>query len=336
MVKLAVVLLLGVLTADGCRRHHPRGDAVDAVASSSPSAAPPAAAAPDPAGESSSRVPTATRMENVHLRVGEGIAVDLRYLEGEAEGIEPGAPVALDDKNSYVIHVDDAETVIRFADLSRLLNDYVFAFDGAPVHDLTVEREGDDEEAGEIALKGRLRTLGIPFEIEGRPEPTADGRIRIRTTSIQAADVEVEGLMKLLKLDAGDLVGNLERRGIEVAGNDVILVPDRAFPPPRIQGRVTYLRVEAEDLVLGFGRHRGHPRSSGRRGNYLAFRHGTIRIGKMTMTDADLRIVDEDAHDPLDFNGDHLTRQLVAGYSKLSANGGLTIYVPDFADVAAR
>jgi hypothetical protein len=64
--------------------------------------------------------------------------------------------------------------------------------------------------------------------------------------------------------------------------------------------------------------------------NHLWFRGGTIRIGRMTQTDADLRIVDADPDDPFDFFPDRMNDQLAAGYAKMRADGGLTMFVPDF------
>jgi hypothetical protein len=71
----------------------------------------------------------------------------------------------------------------------------------------------------------------------------------------------------------------------------------------------------------------------GDRRHFLAFRHGTVRLGRITMVDSDLQIVDQDESDPFDFSFKHLTEQLVAGYARLAPDGGLTAYVPDFGDI---
>ncbi len=216
-------------------------------------------------------------------------------------------------------------------------------------------------ERNELQIKGRLRkALGIPFEIEGRPEPTPDGKIRIRTTSIQALDIKVGGLMHALGLEPEDLLGGLEERGVRVDGNDMILDLARALPPPTVTRAVTAVRVEPEGITLTFGTPTALAKpvtgtgaspsrnaagktasspirapASTREGtsNYLAFRGGTIRLGKMTQRDADLRIVDQDPRDPLDIVGDRMTQQLAAGYAKLGPSGELTVFVPDHEDI---
>jgi hypothetical protein len=55
-----------------------------------------------------------------------------------------------------------------------------------------------------------------------------------------------------------------------------------------------------------------------------------VRFGKLTMIDADMRLIDADPSDPFDFFPDHYNDQLVAGYSKTTASGGLSVYVPDY------
>lgn len=195
--------------------------------------------------------------------------------------------------------------------------------------DLEIAREEDEDQRDQVELKGDLENvLGLSFEIEGRPEVTPDGRIRIRTTSVQALDIPVEGLMHALGLDAADLMGNLEERGIAFDGDDLILDASRAFPPPRMSGRVAAVRVEEGGLAITLG-DPGTAPSPGR-ANHLWFRGGTIRIGRMTQTDADLRIVDQDPSDPFDFFGERMTHQLAAGYAKMRVDGGLTMFVPDY------
>jgi hypothetical protein len=353
----AVGAALCLLLAAGCGRHRTSRPEAERAAGA-PEEATMAATAERGGWGPGAEQPTRTEMRNVDLRILEGATLRVRRLSGEAVALRRGQPVGLDEKTSYLIRVESGEASIDYPDLSRVMNEYTFGFDGAPVKRLELSREEDPGEGDEIQLKGRLRkVLGIPFEIEGRLEPTPDGKIRIRTTSIQALDVKVGGLMHALGLEPKDLLGGLEERGVRVDGNDMILDPARALPPPRVAGRVTSVQVQPEGIRLIFGAPaaaaRGgasssktaadkpagkaparSPESAGASpSNFLAFRGGTIRIGKMTQRDAELRMVDQDPRDPLDLYVDRMTDQLVAGYAKLSASGGLTIFVPDYGDM---
>jgi hypothetical protein len=59
------------------------------------------------------------------------------------------------------------------------------------------------------------------------------------------------------------------------------------------------------------------------------FQGGTIKFGKLTMTNSMLELVDADPQDPYDFALEHYAQQLVAGYSKSTRAGGLCVHTPD-------
>jgi hypothetical protein len=62
----------------------------------------------------------------------------------------------------------------------------------------------------------------------------------------------------------------------------------------------------------------------------MFYRGGVLRFGKLTMTDADLMIVDADPHDPFEFFLDQYNRQLVAGYEQNAPDHGLIMHMPDY------
>jgi hypothetical protein len=68
----------------------------------------------------------------------------------------------------------------------------------------------------------------------------------------------------------------------------------------------------------------------------MYFRGGKLRFGKLTMTDTDLALIDEDPKDPFDFNLDRYNDQRVAGYSKNTPSHGLKTFMPDADDLMTR
>jgi hypothetical protein len=67
--------------------------------------------------------------------------------------------------------------------------------------------------------------------------------------------------------------------------------------------------------------------------NYLYFFGGSIRFGKLTMSDADMQLVDADPSTPFDFSPAHYDDQLVAGYSRNTRRKGLQVFMPDYSRV---
>jgi len=119
-----------------------------------------------------------------------------------------------------------------------------------------------------------------------------------------------------------------------VDNNDLILDPQQLVPPPRIRGKVTSVRVADGALVQTFGsgeRRRLSPPAISQ--NYIYWLGGELQFGKLTMTNTDLELVDEDPSDPFDFSADQWNDQLVAGYSKNTPDRGLKAHMPDYNDL---
>ena len=70
--------------------------------------------------------------------------------------------------------------------------------------------------------------------------------------------------------------------------------------------------------------------------NYMYYRGGTLRFGKLTMDNTDLMLVAEDPRDPFDFSPAQYNDQLMAGYSRNTASHGLITHMPDLDDLTRR
>jgi hypothetical protein len=140
--------------------------------------------------------------------------------------------------------------------------------------------------------------------------------------------------MKLLGLDMAKLVNTRRTKGVSVEGNDIILDPAQMLPPPKMRGRITAVSIQGDEIVQTFGTARKLRAGGLSGGNYMAYRGGVLRFGKLTMTDADMQLIDADPTDPFDFFPDHYKEQLVAGYSKTTATGGLLVFMPDYGKIS--
>jgi hypothetical protein len=242
-------------------------------------------------------------------------------------------PVVFDDQNSYVLQIAHAELSIGLGSLQTLINRYLLAYEGAPLKD--VELTVDD---GRIVMKGQLRkAIGIPISARVDVAATEDGRMRLRLESMNAFGVPVTGLLDLFGLKVEDVM-KLKRRGVEVLANDILIVPGQVLPPPEFRGKLTRAAIVGNRIVQTYGRREGSARDSlvppaPSARNYVYFGGGEIRFGKLTMSDADLQLIDQDPRDPFDFFPGRYKPQLVAGYSITTPADGLRTYMPDFDDL---
>ena len=240
-------------------------------------------------------------MKNVMYHYTDPIAVRVVQLQGELLPTKPGEIPVFDDKNSFTLALTSAEIAISCDALARVLNQNVFSASNSPIKDLSIESKNN-----QLVIKGKLPRKGdVSFETTGVLTVEEDGRIRLHTEHLKAAHLPVKGLLDLLGLDIARMINTKKIQGISADKDDLILNPEQILPPPHIQGRVTAVRLQGNDIVQVFGRAQGENFAAKQTGNYLAFRHGDLRFGKLTMRDSDLIMIDMDAHDPFDFYLDH-------------------------------
>lgn len=263
-------------------------------------------------------------MRNVLYHFSDSVAVHIRSLDGKFVPTGGELPV-FDDKNSFILAIDNAEIAITTESLANVLNSQVFAKPDAPLKGVSIRVDN-----GKLKIKGKLHSRGdIPFETEGQLTATPDGKIRLHAEHIKALHLPVKGIMDLIGLEASSLVKTDKVQGVKVDGDDFILDPGTLLPAPHIQGRVTAIRLEGGQLVQVFG---GTPARGANipAANYMAFRGNSLRFGKLTMSDTDMALIDMDPKDPFDFYLDHYKEQLVAGYTKETPSFGLRVYMRDY------
>lgn len=268
---------------------------------------------------------TRVRMQNVDFYVDPAIPLNIRRLNGTMRA-KTGGPIVFDDKKSFVIHLNDAEVGLSPAALSELLNKYVFNYPGAQLKRIKVSISGR-----QIVQKGILHKVAdLPFEITASLSVTPDSKIRVHPTRTEILHLHVDELMNGLGLTLEKIIDLKKAKGASVKGNDIFLDPLVILPPPSIEGALASIAVEGNYVVQRFGSPVtpiSVPDTT--QTNYMFYKGGSIRFGRLLMTDADLQIVDLDPADSFRFNLDKYVDQLVAGYSRTSANGGLEAFMRD-------
>jgi hypothetical protein len=266
------------------------------------------------------------QMRNVHYRFSDGVAVQIYSLNGALVPVGNNEFPIFDDKNSFKIRIDSAEIAISTEDLANLLNSYAFARPNSPLSGISVTAS-----RGQLKVRGRLHDKGnIPFETQGVMLPTPDGRIRLHSEKIKALHVPVKGLLDALGIAVSDLIKSGKVPGVQSEEDDLILDLEQLLPPPHIEGKVTAVRVEGDAIIQAFGAAAASSGVKQQSANYMSYQGNRLRFGRLTMDDADIVLSDLDPGDPLDFYLDHYKEQLAAGYTKITANFQLRVFLRDF------
>jgi hypothetical protein len=289
-----------------------------------------------PAGGPSPMNRCGIEMRNVSLHAADGVVLEVRTLDGEFVSHSQVDPPVFDDPGSYTLRIRAADLAMDGPSLTNLLRQ-ALASHPSPLRDVRIAIEN-----GELHASGKLQKgVPVPFSMTATVSATTDGAMRLHATRLNAIGVPVKGLLDLLGLDVGSLMKMPPESGIRADGDDLLMDPARMLPPPRTEGRLQRVAITGSRLSMrmtGAGspppRPATLPLPSAR--NYLYFFGGAIRFGKLTMTDADMQLIDADPSNPFDFFPAHYEDQLVAGYSRNTRRKGLQVFMPDYSRVRAN
>jgi hypothetical protein len=265
------------------------------------------------------------QMRNVTYHYADNVAVQIRRLGGELLPTKGEFPV-FDDKNSFALHVVAAEMAISADNMANVLNQYVFARKDSPIKNVSVKIVN-----GRLQIKGKLHNKGdVSFETESSLSATQDGKIRMHAEKVKALHLPVKGFMDLFGIEIADLIKAGRVNGIRAEKDDLIFDPSQALPPPHITGQVTQVRLEGNNIVQVFGSPGSYKWVQAPAQNYMAYRRNRLKFGKLIMQDTDMVLIDPDPRDPFDFYLDHYQEQLTAGYTKITPQFGLRVFMVDY------
>jgi len=264
-------------------------------------------------------------MRNVLLRDDAAGTLRVQQLNGRMSPTQAGGTISLDDKRSFLIDIDAGVITTSVADMSRLLNNRIFAYPGSPLSDIVLAVKGKQLKMNAKVKKGVL----VPIELIGEMGVTPDGNMRVHSTRLRALNIPVKGLLGAFGVKMADLVDAKGAKGVSVQGDDLILDVEQMLPPPRKRGKLTDVDSSGDQLVETFG-HPNLQQKPGHWRSYLKFEGGEIEFGKLTMHDADLVLTDTANAEWFDFDLDHYQKQLQAGYNKVTPKLGLESFMPGY------
>jgi hypothetical protein len=106
--------------------------------------------------------PVQIEMKNVVLHAADGVLMEVASLRGEMLTTSAGHPPVFDDQRSYGLRLQAAEIAMPIPSLERLLNAHLFAYDDAPLTDVSL---AIDEHR--LSLKGTLHK-GVPLRFSSK------------------------------------------------------------------------------------------------------------------------------------------------------------------------
>ena len=273
---------------------------------------------------------TQAEMHNVLFHVDRTISLNIHTLRGEMYDKVEGQPLNFDDKSTFIVRVLRARIGVSSSGLTDLMNHYVFHYEGAPLKNLVVHVH-----EGRLVQEGVMHKLiDIPFEMTADVSTTDEGWMRIHPLKMEICNLDGTKLMKAFGITLDKILKKLPK-GVRVEKNDLLIDPLSILPPPTISGRLTGIELHEDELVQLFdsGASAAPLATDVTEPNWMLYRDGTLRMGKLFMVRADMLVVDTDPRDPFDFFVDYYNHQLTEGFDRNQKDYGLKVYMRDFADV---
>ncbi len=298
-----------------------------ASASGSPSATLDSSSATGGTRTTSEWAPTAVYAHNLMLRKGPDFRIYVRWLRGQMVRTRRDVNPSFDDPESFSLDVKTGIIRANIGDISNFLNASAVA--NSPLKNMTLSGDGD-----QVKLRGTLHKLiSLPVELMGTISAVPDNRIQLHVTKLSVLKIPLKGLLGGFNITVSDLFHSQNLPGIQVSGNDIFFDTHKLLPPPHIQGQLTSVRVVNPDLEEVYGNAQEAVTRVEQWRNFLQLRDGTIDFGKLTMHHVDLIMIDlsNDAWFDLDLN--HYQDQLVNGYTRMTPQAGLQIFMPDLDDL---
>lgn len=302
-----------------------RGHGVAAPAASVPSV-PGSSTAAGGSPASADRGPTNVYAHNLMLRKGPDFRVYVRWLRGQMVRTRRDDDPSFDDPESFNLVITNGVLRANIGDIAHFLNSS--GVPNSPLKNITLFGDGD-----QINLHGTLhKIIPLPIELVGTISVAPNNHIQVRVTKLNVLKVPMKGLLSGFHITLADLIHSQDVPGIQVTGNDIVFDTLKLFPPPHIRGQLTSVRVVNPDLEEIYGDARDVAHVEQWR-NFLRLSGGTLDFGKLTMHDVDLIMIDisDDAWFDLDLL--HYQDQLVNGYTRITPQAGLQIFMPDLDDL---
>ncbi|HEX7359723.1 MAG TPA: hypothetical protein VF283_04460 [Bryobacteraceae bacterium] len=276
--------------------------------------------------------PTNVYAHDLLLRKGSNFRIYIPWFRGQMVRTKPSVIPSFDDLDSFYLDVKAGVIHANIGDIGAFMNDSGAA-SHSPLKNMKLSGDGNL-----IHLKGTLHKflIPIPIELVGQISAAPNDEIHIHVTKLNVLKIPFKGLLGAFHVQLSDLFNPKGSAGIRVKGNDIYLDTEKLLPPPHIRGALTSVRIVNPDLEIVFGKGKGEVNRVKQWRNFLRLRDGTLDFGKLTMHHVDIIMVDISKDAWFDLDLAHYQDQMVYGYTHMTPNAGLQIFMPDVDELPAK
>jgi hypothetical protein len=282
------------------------------------------------AASTNNRQPTTMDAHNILLQKGPNFRIYIRWIRGQMLRTRQQVTPSFDDPDSFVLEIQKGVIHVNIGDIGNFLNTVSPA--NSPLKNISIQPQGD-----QLVVHGTVhKIVPLPIELVGALSPTHDGLVRFHVVKLDVLKIPLKGLLGGLHLKLSDLVHATNVPGIQVAENDIVFDTQKVLPPPHIHGLLTTVRVLPPDLEIIYGNAPNDDARLAQWHNFLRLSGGSLDFGKLTMHNVDLTMIDASQDAWFDLDLVNYQAQLVNGTTRMTAQAGLEIFMPDVDEKAPK
>jgi hypothetical protein len=276
------------------------------------------------------RSPTVIYAHNLRLLKGPNFRVYIRWIRGQMLRTHPQVNPSFDDPDSFVLDVQKGVIHANIGDISNYLN--TSSPSGAPLKDISIQPDGD-----QLKIHGTVhKIVPLPVELTGTLSPTPEGLVRFNVSKISVLKIPLKGLLGTFHVELNDLVSTTKVPGVTIAGNDITFDTQQLLPAPHILGQITSVNVKPPDIEVIYGNAPNDEAKLAQWRNFLRLTGGSLDFGKLTMRNVDLTMIDASQDPWFTLDLVNYQYQLVNGTTRMTADAGLEIFMPDSDEKTAK
>ena len=271
---------------------------------------------------------TRIHAHNLLLSKGPNFRVYVRWLDGRLARTRADTDPSFDRPDSFDLNIQTGVIRVNIGDIGHYINSDLA---NSPLKDVTLLADGAN-----LKLTGVLhKIIPLPVQVIASVSVAPDDRVRVHIAKIDVLKVPIKGLLGLFHVSAADLVKN-NIDGVEIKENDLLLDTHKLLPPPHIRGRLTRVSIDSPDIQAIYGQAADDVERVELWRNFFSLEGGTIDFGSLSMHPVKIMIVDISNNPWFDLDLVNYRAQFASGYTRMTVDAGLQIFIPDLRDIPAK
>lgn len=289
--------------------------------------------------QASGAIGTDLLMQNIRFCWSKQICINTDRLTAKAVPTGGQSEVNFDNLTGFLVNVNNATVQISPQTLQGMFNESVFNYPGSTLRDLrvTIAQAGGNNH---VKLAGALKYLflWIPFEMDTNLSIDR----KSNTLVIAVNDLQVFGiipatwLIEFKPFNLEKLLTLPPNNHLIVRQNLMMVKPFGLFPPPRVNGTISDIRVTPKLISLSFSgpSKTFQPMPDASAKNFIYLDGGRTRFGRLGMINSQVQVIDQNPGDLFQFSLMNYQDYLPNSTVKLQPNGSVKVTMADHANLS--